>query len=216
MYDRIYTQLVSRARSRAKPVCYCERHHVVPRSMGGGDEEANLVWLTGREHFIAHWLLWKIHGTPSSARAWWRMACVAAGGRRYNSRNFERAREAFSKSHSGSNHHKSRAVECIDDGRVFPSARIAALAIGRRASSVSEAISKGQKVAGLRFKFVDEPAPTFKGKSGMPLKPVVCVCTGVSYESCRAAGESHGVHEHSIRVAIRRNRKSANLFWRWA
>lgn len=36
---------------------YSERHHIVPRCMGGTDEEENLIYLTYREHFIAHRLL---------------------------------------------------------------------------------------------------------------------------------------------------------------
>lgn len=36
---------------------YHERHHIVPRCMGGGDEDENLIDLFAREHFIAHKLL---------------------------------------------------------------------------------------------------------------------------------------------------------------
>jgi hypothetical protein len=31
-----------------------ERHHVLPRSMGGGEQEGNIVLLTVREHYVAH------------------------------------------------------------------------------------------------------------------------------------------------------------------
>ena len=30
--------------------------------MGGTDEPSNLIYLSKRDHVIAHWLLWKIHG----------------------------------------------------------------------------------------------------------------------------------------------------------
>lgn len=36
---------------------YVERHHIVPRSLGGDDSKSNLVYLTGREHIICHVLL---------------------------------------------------------------------------------------------------------------------------------------------------------------
>lgn len=36
---------------------YKERHHIIPRCMNGRDEEANLIDLYAREHFIAHKLL---------------------------------------------------------------------------------------------------------------------------------------------------------------
>lgn len=39
--------------------CYTEKHHVIPKSMGGNNDSDNLVTLTAREHYIAHLLLTK-------------------------------------------------------------------------------------------------------------------------------------------------------------
>jgi len=39
---------------------YTEKHHIIPKCLGGQDEEANIVCLTGRQHFICHWLLTKM------------------------------------------------------------------------------------------------------------------------------------------------------------
>lgn len=39
---------------------YYERHHVIPKSLGGSNKRDNIVRLTYREHFIAHWLLTKM------------------------------------------------------------------------------------------------------------------------------------------------------------
>lgn len=36
---------------------YHERHHILPKCMGGGNEEENLIDLYAKEHFIAHKLL---------------------------------------------------------------------------------------------------------------------------------------------------------------
>lgn len=37
-------------------------HHIKPKCMGGTNKKENIVALTPREHFLVHWLLWKIHG----------------------------------------------------------------------------------------------------------------------------------------------------------
>lgn len=58
-YQRWYDELMDRAGRRTIPACYTERHHIVPKSLGGPDDLPNLVTLTYREHFIAHWLLTK-------------------------------------------------------------------------------------------------------------------------------------------------------------
>ncbi len=39
---------------------YTERHHIIPKSLGGNNSKENLVRLTAREHFICHWLLTKM------------------------------------------------------------------------------------------------------------------------------------------------------------
>lgn len=49
-----------RKHRRISESTYVEKHHILPRSLGGGDEPSNLVTLTAREHFIAHLLLSKM------------------------------------------------------------------------------------------------------------------------------------------------------------
>lgn len=62
-YKKVYDSLIERAKPRgldkSKVEGYYEKHHILPRCLGGSDREANLILLTGREHFIAHMLLWK-------------------------------------------------------------------------------------------------------------------------------------------------------------
>ena len=62
-YFRWYCSLIDAARTRLEPVIG-ERHHVVPRALGG--DAADVVALTYREHFLAHWLLTKF--TSGEAR----------------------------------------------------------------------------------------------------------------------------------------------------
>lgn len=54
--------LIERARNRLLDG-YVERHHIIPRCMGGSDERENLVQLTPEEHYVAHQLLVKLHPT---------------------------------------------------------------------------------------------------------------------------------------------------------
>lgn len=62
-YTRWYNALMSRAKSRGEtviPTKYVELHHILPLSLGGTNENFNLVPLTAREHFLAHLLLTKM------------------------------------------------------------------------------------------------------------------------------------------------------------
>lgn len=59
-YYRVYGSIISRARASVnRQVERGEKHHILPRSMGGSNDRENLVLLTPREHFICHLLLTK-------------------------------------------------------------------------------------------------------------------------------------------------------------
>jgi hypothetical protein len=45
---------------------YTEKHHIIPKCLGGSDEQSNLVNLTPEEHYIAHQLLVKIYPNSDS------------------------------------------------------------------------------------------------------------------------------------------------------
>ena len=55
-YTKIYWDIIARAKQRLI-TGYKERHHIIPRSLGGEDIAENIVELTAREHFICHLLL---------------------------------------------------------------------------------------------------------------------------------------------------------------
>ena len=62
-YARIYELLIEKRRKNPlyKDKMYCERHHYIPRCIGGGNELWNLINLTAKEHFVAHHLLYKMY-----------------------------------------------------------------------------------------------------------------------------------------------------------
>src|ERR1700761_6367406 len=59
-YRKHYDRLIERARSRTVDG-YTERHHVIPRCLGGSDASENLVRLTAEEHYLAHLLLVRLN-----------------------------------------------------------------------------------------------------------------------------------------------------------
>lgn len=62
-YAKIYKDFIKNR--RVKPIAqniYTERHHIVPRSHGGNNDNENMIMLSAEDHFFAHRLLAKIHG----------------------------------------------------------------------------------------------------------------------------------------------------------
>lgn len=66
-YYHYYYSIIDRAKSRVLPKdYYIEKHHIIPKSLGGNNSKENIVSLTAREHFICHMLLVKM--TSSNSR----------------------------------------------------------------------------------------------------------------------------------------------------
>lgn len=106
-YSTIYYKIVDRAKHRILPKeTYVERHHIIPKSLGGTDDRENLVVLTGREHLICHLLLIRITESSDKAKmvsAAWSMANLENDGQsrtKLNTRQYSVLREQFSKHHS--------------------------------------------------------------------------------------------------------------------
>jgi hypothetical protein len=60
-YTRWYNNIIANAQARVLPSnIYSEKHHIVPKSLGGNDSKLNLVKLTAKEHYICHLLLPKM------------------------------------------------------------------------------------------------------------------------------------------------------------
>lgn len=98
-YSRTYHAITDAAKHR-ELTGYAERHHVVPKSMGGTE----VVKLTAREHFICHCLLVKMtegSNQMKMALAVTMMKCSSPdhSGKRYvNSRLYDHARKLVSES----------------------------------------------------------------------------------------------------------------------
>ncbi len=56
-YQKIYNDLCERSLSRKWQKFTYEKHHIIPKSMGGTDAKSNMAILTPREHALAHLLL---------------------------------------------------------------------------------------------------------------------------------------------------------------
>lgn len=84
---------------------YCERHHILPRCIGGNNDDENLIDLYAREHFIAHKLLAQENkDNPRLVYAW---CCMAFAKNDYEHRyelspeEYEEARIALSNARKG-------------------------------------------------------------------------------------------------------------------
>lgn len=175
-YQRIYNQLIDRAKKRCLEG-YKEVHHIVPRSMGGSDEKDNLVELTAREHFIAHWLLWRIHRNQKMAFAFNMMCGDRHRNRKVNSLAYQAAREVL------------KGIQLSDETRK----KMSESQKGKKKSK--EAVEKMKRSkTGSKHTEVQN-----KAKSERMRKPVLCNELNIIFETILLAREVTGISEAALR-----------------
>jgi hypothetical protein len=128
-YKRIYYKICNRAKDEYQNgvrekfkrnfsgYTYYEGHHVIPVCLGGGGRSDNwlhnnIVPLTAREHFIAHWLLHLIYPNNLNLKRAFSSMCRLKDKNqsRYvpSSRVIEYAKQLFIESISGDNSHMKK------------------------------------------------------------------------------------------------------------
>ena len=133
-YLQIYEDIINNAeleKRKKKQGIYYENHHILPVSLGGENEKENLIFLTGKEHFICHKLLVEIFPEENSLKyaLWMMMNVKNIGERNYKvgSREYERLRIIYSliavKDNSGIGNpmygkkHKKKSIEKMSKSR---------------------------------------------------------------------------------------------------
>lgn len=104
-YSKWYFSIVEGAKHQDRKTQYTEKHHIIPKSLGGTNKKENIVSLTPREHYICHLLLPRmINESSLKSKMWYAAWClVSLRGRtkervfRYNSRLFSKVREERSR-----------------------------------------------------------------------------------------------------------------------
>ena len=95
-YYRWYQNLVQKAKNRQLDnTVYTEKHHILPKCLGGNDTAENLVSLTLREHYIAHLLLSKFYEDEAGRKMHYAMWIMLLQQKKRGSRVFEMYRTKY-------------------------------------------------------------------------------------------------------------------------
>lgn len=119
-YLRWYQSIVLAAHKRVA-TGYVEKHHIVPRSLGGTDSVSNIVSLTAREHFVCHMLLTRItsgHHQVLMKFALGKFIQTAPGQKRsFTSCEYNKIREAISQARTGRKHSEDTRKKMSDKSK---------------------------------------------------------------------------------------------------
>ena len=103
-YQKIYNNLIERSKNRYLEG-YGEKHHILPRCLGGLDNKENLVDLYPEEHYLAHLLLCKMY--PGNQKLLYAAMNMTTGSMINNGKRNNKAygwlRRQYAESMSGDN-----------------------------------------------------------------------------------------------------------------
>ena len=117
-YTREYFKIIGIAQNHTYQG-YTERHHIIPKSLGGSNDPDNLVRLSAREHFICHRLLTKMLTGEDRKKMCFAMNWMTGtkkhrGDHTVSSRTYQTVREDFIDSMKG---HKNYLTEQSPEAR---------------------------------------------------------------------------------------------------
>lgn len=107
-YLKVYNNIIFYRKNNQLCDEYKECHHIIPRSLGGNNNDENLVNLSAKEHFVCHLLLTKIYKNDllsykKMIKAFMMMRCSTKTQKRYiSSKIYAKLKNEFSKIQSES------------------------------------------------------------------------------------------------------------------
>ena len=222
-YKKIYDNFMSSRMSLKKDRIvkrkrgeYFERHHIIMKCKGGNNEYDNIVLLTAREHFIAHWILWRVYRDRSSALAFHKMLSKnnlrQDNNRYYSSRGYEEARFAFSETNKGNNYgakknrkkpHRMQTKE----GRLAHSLAIKGTRVG------SKNTFYGKKHSDKSKEMISVAAiERFKNNYALG-KLVFDSNNGIYYDNIRVCADAVGINYNTLRSSLAKNKSYKGVMY---
>jgi hypothetical protein len=93
-YTKCYYNIINNAKSKISNDGYTEKHHIIPKSLGGSNDKENIVKLTAREHFVCHLLLVKMTNGILHQKMLYAYT-IMSGRKLYNSKNYKLFKEEY-------------------------------------------------------------------------------------------------------------------------
>jgi len=211
IYDRlIYTRLILKEERKILKSSgyYFEKHHIIPKCKGGNNETHNIVYLTSREHFLAHWLLWLIYRDRQMALGFHKMISKTKYMKRsFSARDYEKAREAYRITNIGNSYSKGRTSKVSEEQKHAQSMAMKGRYDGDKnpffgKNHLPETISKMKEIAIKRFTNSINPRSI----------PILDLETGIFYYNTKDAAETYNINQVYLRCMLNgKNKNKTNL-----
>ena len=248
-YEKIYADFIADRRTKetslVASVCYTERHHIVPRSLGGSDDKSNLILLTAEDHVHAHLMLAKIHGGAQWLAVTYivesmqserkvptrRMIVLAAIARQAALRNLNQWHSMFIP------HVREKMIKRMRENNPMCDPIVKAASDIKRKASLQKPEARAANSARQKARYTTEEGRAemrrrgalakqteksnqkrrekLSGEKNYRARQVICLDTGVIYAALKDATRAAGVSHSKISLVCSGKRKTAGGY-RWA
>lgn len=93
-FQNIYNKICKRGQERVLN-SYTEKHHIIPKCMGGDNNKSNITHLTPKEHFLCHQLLCEIY--PDNHKLLYALWLMSIGKQKYKESNYKMSSRTYEK-----------------------------------------------------------------------------------------------------------------------
>jgi hypothetical protein len=206
-------------RSKSKDVYY-EEHHILPKCIGGNNNKENLILLTPREHFLAHYLLSKIYNDTKIKKSFYLLSNV--NNRIISSQYYKNIKRKISMQSTGCNNTASKKVICVETGEIFNTITDANRKY--KTTKVGDCCNKTRATAGgfhwdfyienKEYNLIDYAIGGYEAVKQKLSKKIICVETSEVFESITEASDKTKTRLSSISMCLNKKLNSANnLHW---
>jgi hypothetical protein len=213
-YKRLYLNLINRCKNMKEEELsgYNEKHHILPRCMGGKNDKENLVIMPVRYHVMAHIILFEIY--PENFELAYALNMILNGSssndimrertlsinKHFSSKTIARSREesrkAISKSYIESNNPNRQQV-ISPDGRIFNSIKEASRLSGIPYSTLTKWLN--EKDTGNGWKYSKRSKIVYKNRDLSKSSKRIISPEGRIYNSIKEACTDNNIAYTTMR-----------------
>lgn len=177
---------------------YYEKHHIIPKCLGGCNDRSNIAYLTPEEHYVAHQFLVKIH--PDNNKLIKAASRMTTGLRR-NNKLYGWLKKRHSESMSGVNNHfygKTHTAEELEKMRIGNT--------GKKRSQETKDLMSTIKTGISRPKSFRDKLSESKRQSKSTPRCVISTPAGI-FESINRAAEYYNRNTATIASKLNSNKE---------
>ena len=215
-YKERYERFIAHCMKNPTTSDNCEIHHILPKCLGGTDDKTNLIKLTTRQHFVAHWMLWKAYMTRGLAYAFYLMMVVnknhAGRTRRINSKTYALLKKHKSQTQSIKNSERWKDPSWADNMKKILSAAASTPKEKERRSKQASLFNevnkeKKSKEHTTRWKNKEWADMVSQRMRDANTKRKIVIVDGVEYPGAQQVAEKYNITKPTVRSRI----KSSNF-----